>query len=141
MLRASVASGRAYLALARRDTASALRQLLTTPDTLHECWYDTRLTLVQLLIATGRSREAAGRLERRWPGTSACSNGIDDVMWTMERARVFERFGRHAEAAANYAFVADAWRTADAELQPWVREAHDAMARLRTPKTRVAARR
>ena len=62
-------------------------------------------------------------------------------MWTMERARVFERLGRHAEAAANYAFVADAWRTADAELQPWVREAHDAMARLRTPNKRVAARR
>jgi len=141
MLRASVAAGRAYLALARRDTASAVRQLLTTPDTLHECWYDARLTLVQLLIATGRSREAAGRLERRWPGTSACSNGIDDVMWTMERARVFERLGRHAEAAANYAFVADAWRTADAELQPWVREAHDAMARLRLSKTRSAARR
>jgi hypothetical protein len=140
MLRASIAAGRAYLALARRDTASAVRQLLTTPDTLHECWYDSRLTLVQLLIATGRSREAAGRLERRWPGTSACSNGIDDVMWTMERARVFERLGRHAEAAANYAFVADAWRTADAELQPWVREAHDAMARLRTANTRSAAR-
>jgi serine/threonine-protein kinase len=130
MLRASIASGRAYLALARRDTASALRQLLTTPDTLHECWYDNRVTLVQLLIATGRLREAAARLERRWPGTSACSNGVDDVVWTMERARVFERVGRHAEAAANYAFVADAWRTADAELQPWVREAHDAMARL-----------
>ena len=48
----------------------------------------------------------------------------------MERARVFERLGCRDEAAANYAFVADAWRTADAELQPWVREAHDAMARL-----------
>ena len=43
MLRASVAAGRAYLALAKRDTTSALHQLLTTPDTLHECWYDNRL--------------------------------------------------------------------------------------------------
>jgi serine/threonine-protein kinase len=139
MLRASIAAGRAYLDLARRDTASALRQLLTTPDTLHECWYDNRVTLVQLLIAKGRFREAAARLERRWPGTSACSNGVDDVVWTMERARVFERLGRDAEAVANYAFVVDAWRTADTELQPWVREAHEAMARLGPRKSAVVA--
>ena len=138
MLRASIAGGRAYLALARRDTAAALRRLLTTPDTLHECWYDNRVTLVQLLIAKGRYREAAARLERRWPGTSGCSNGLDDVVWTMERARVFERLGRHDEAVANYAFVADAWRTADAELQPWVREARNAVARLGGRKRSVA---
>jgi len=130
MLRASIAAGRAHLALARRDTASAVRQFLTTADTLHACWYDNRMTLVQLLVATGRYREAAARLERRWPGTSACSDGVDDVIWTMERARVFERLGRFDEAAQNYAFVADAWRTADPELQPWVREAHEAMGRL-----------
>ncbi|HEX6050288.1 MAG TPA: serine/threonine-protein kinase [Gemmatimonadaceae bacterium] len=138
MIRASIAAGRAYLALARRDTASALRQLLTTPDTLHECWYDNRVTLVQLLMAKGRYQEAAARLERRWPGTTGCSNGLDDVVWTMERARVLERLGRHDEAVANYAFVADAWRTADAELQPWVREAHNAMARLRVRTRSVA---
>ena len=139
MLHASITAGRAYLALARRDTASALRQLLTTADTLHACWYDHRITLVQLLVATGRYREAAARLERRWPGTSACSDGVDDVMWTMERARVFERLGRFDEAAANYAFVADAWRTADPELQRWVREAHEAMGRLRARDRRVVA--
>ena len=130
MLRASVAAGHAYGALAKGDTALAVRQLLTTPDTLHACWYDQRVTLVQLLVATGRYREAAPRLERRWPGTSACSNGVDDVVWTMERARAFERLGRKAEAVANYAFVADAWRTADPELQPWVREAREAVTRL-----------
>jgi len=122
---------RAYLALAKRDTASALNQLVTTPDTLHECWYETRLTLVQLLVAAGRYREAASRLERRWPGTSGCSNGVDDVLWAMERARVFERLGRRAEAAENYALVADAWRTADMELQPYVRESHAALTRLK----------
>jgi hypothetical protein len=133
MLRASVAAGRAYLSLARRDTASALRQLLATRDTLHECWYENRLELVQLLVAARRYREAAVRLERRWPGTSVCSNGVDDIVWTMERARVFERLGRRAEAAADYAFVADAWRNADRELQPYVRESHDALARLGDP--------
>ena len=57
----------------------------------------------------------------------------------MERARVYERLGRQAEAVANYAFVADAWRTADRELQPWVREAHEAMARLGPRKSAVVA--
>jgi hypothetical protein len=49
----------------------------------------------------------------------------------MERARVFERLGRRAEAAENYALVADAWRTADVELQPYVRESHAALTRLK----------
>jgi hypothetical protein len=130
MLRASVAAGKAYLALAKHDTAAALRQFLTTPDTLHECWYDNRLATVQLLVAVAQHREAAKRLERRWPGTSACSNGVDDVIWTMARARERERAGRRAEAAVDYAFVADAWRNADVELQPYVRESRQALVRL-----------
>jgi len=48
----------------------------------------------------------------------------------IERARVFERLGRRADAAAAYAFVADAWRSADLELQPYVRESREGMARL-----------
>ena len=127
---ADIAAGKAFLALARRDTTSALRQLLTTPDTLHECWYDDRIAATNLLIAARRYSEAATRLERRWPGTSGCGNGFDDVLWTMNRARIFERLGRRREAALNYAFVAAAWRTADAELQPYVREARDGARRL-----------
>ena len=138
LIRASAAAGRAYLALARRDTAAALRQFMTTSDTLHECWYENRLTLVQLLRLTGRYREAAERLDRRWPGTTQCSNGIDDVLWTMERARVFDRLGRTEQAIENYAFVADAWRTADVELQPYVRESRAALARLRDRRSTTA---
>ncbi len=130
MFRANVAAGRAYLALAKRDTASALRQFLTTADTLHECRSDDRLAVVQLLAAVGRYEEAGRRLARRWPGTSGCSNGFDDVVWTLERARVFERLGRREEAAANYAFVATAWRNADPELERYVRESRAALARL-----------
>jgi tetratricopeptide (TPR) repeat protein len=137
MLRASATAGRAYLALARRDTASALRQLLTTSDTLHECWYDNRLEIVQLLIATGRYREAEERLGRRWPGTTGCSNGFDDVLWTLERARVFDRLDRRREAVADYSFVIDAWQTADPELQRFVRESRDALAHLESGATRA----
>src|SRR5581483_863789 len=94
MLRADVAAGRAYLALARRDTSAALQQFLATSDTLHSCWFEKRATIVRLLLAAGRYREAASRLQRRWPGTSECSDGVDDVLWTLERARAFERTGR-----------------------------------------------
>jgi serine/threonine-protein kinase len=139
MLRASVASGRGYLALAKHDTVAALRQFTTTPDTLHECWYDVRVTTVQLLVATHRNWEAGQRLARRWPGTSQCSNGFEDILWTLQRGRVFERLGRDREAIENYEFVAAAWRTADAELQPYVRESRDAIARIKaSSKRRVA---
>jgi serine/threonine-protein kinase len=135
MRRANAAAGRAYLALARRDTAAAVRLFISTPDTVYQCWYESRMTLVQLLRATGRYREAAERVERRWPGTTHCGNGVDDVVWTMERARVFDRLGRRDLAIESYAFVADAWRTADPELQPYVRESEAALARLRGART------
>ena len=139
MFRANIVAGRGYLALARRDSAAALRVLVATRDTLHECWSENRLTIVRLLVAAGRYREAAQRLERRWPGTTACSNAVDDILWTMERARVFNRLGRRDEAATSYQFVIDAWRTADPELQPYVREATAALKRLRQDGARVLA--
>ena len=131
MLRASIVEGRAYLALAKSDSASALRLLVATRDTLHPCWYESRTALVRLLSAAGKYRDAAKRLERRWPGTTACGNGVDDVLWTLERARVFERVGRGEEAAASYEFVVSAWRTADPELQPYVHEAAQGLRRVK----------
>src|SRR5262249_49893410 len=97
-------------------------------------WSLNRTAIVRLLIARGRYREAADRLERRWPGTSECSDGMDDVEWTLERARMFERFGERQRAIADYEFVANVWRTADPELQPYVRAARGAAARLRAGK-------
>ena len=142
MLQASSSVGHAYLALARHDTAAAIKYLMTTSDTLHMCWYEHRVTLAELLVATGRYNDAGPRLERRWPGNTSCYNGVDDIVWTMERARVFDRLGRSAEAIENYEFVAAAWRTADPELQPWVREAVQAAKRLRGQPHRptIAAR-
>jgi serine/threonine-protein kinase len=139
MIRSFIVSGRGYLALARRDSATALRVLAGTKDTLAECWSDNRVAIVQLLFAAGRYREAARRLERRWPGTTTCSNGVDDILWTMERARVLDRLGRRDEAASSYAFVMAAWRTADPELQPYVREASAALRRLKRTGARILA--
>jgi hypothetical protein len=129
-MRATIATGQAYLALARRDTADALRLFLASGDSVQECRSENRVAVVQLLTASGRHDDAGARLRRRWPGTTACSNGADDVVWTMERARTFDRLGRREEAVASYDFVVRAWRNADAELQPSVREASAAIARL-----------
>jgi hypothetical protein len=131
MLRTNVAAGRAYLSLAVGDTASALRQFLTSKDSLHECAFENRLTVAELLIATGRYRDAAERLDRRWPGTTSCGNGFDDAMWTLERARIHEGVGRRSEPADDYRFIVEIWRRADPELQPYVREAREALTRLR----------
>jgi serine/threonine-protein kinase len=54
MLQSSASAGHAYLALARHDTAGAIKYLMTTSDTLHTCWYENRVMLARLLVATGR---------------------------------------------------------------------------------------
>ena len=52
------------------------------------------------------------------------------ALWALERGRVFERLGQRDNAIAGYSFVADYWRNADAELQPYVTEARAALKRL-----------
>ncbi|MBC8087357.1 MAG: protein kinase [Phycisphaerae bacterium] len=131
MLRSESVVAGAYRSLAKRDTAAAVRLYLASQDTLQDCWGEHRAAFVPLLLASGHWREAETRLERRWPGTSACSNGLDDVMWTLARARVFERAGRSDEAMQNYAFVVAAWKNADWELRPVVHEAEQSLIRLR----------
>jgi serine/threonine-protein kinase len=129
--RASAASGHAFLALARRDTAEALRRFASTRDTTGACRYTARGTHAQLLLAKHRDDDAADLLARLWPGASNCHDGVDDVLWTLARARASDRLGRRVEAMVNYTLVADAWRTADPELQSYVREARAALVRLR----------
>jgi serine/threonine-protein kinase len=133
-LRGNIVAGRAYLALATHDTATALREWLTSGDTLQQCRSPYLLTMVELLIAKGRYREANEQLQRRWPGSSLCGDGVDDVLWTLHRARVEERLGHGLAAAENYALVAAAWRTADPELALLVREARAGAARLSQPQ-------
>jgi hypothetical protein len=135
MLRGDATAASVYMALARRDTVMAARLYLATTDTLADCWGEHRTALVPVLIASGHLKEAEARLERRWPGTSGCSCGVDDVMWTMYRARIFEKAGRKREAIQNYAFALAAWKNADAELQPVVREAELALVRLRNERS------
>jgi hypothetical protein len=81
---------------------------------------------VQLLSAR-HDDEKATRLLDRWLIDLEVPS---QVLWTLERARVAERVGDRAKASRDYQYVADGWRHADAQLQPYVTEAREALARL-----------
>jgi serine/threonine-protein kinase len=115
-------SARAYLALARRDTTEAMRRFLALADTVCSCTYDQIVT-AQLLGGRGRYQEAAAIFDHEVPIFPA-------GLWHLQRARVFEHVARREEALRDYAYVADLWRHADPELQPYVAEARAALQRL-----------
>jgi len=118
----------AYLALARRDTAEALRRLTTLPDSLcaGQSCYQVQLMRAQLLVAAGRAREAAQLLDRE-PSSFI---HLTHVIRQLERGRVHERLGNRDTAIEAYRFVADAWIHADPEFQPFVEEAKAALKRM-----------
>ncbi len=120
------ASGRAYAALARRDTAEAVRRFAELPDSVCPCLYD-RITTAHLLATRGRRSEAARLLER-----SAPLRFWDpfDGLWWLERGRLAETLRQPAKAIEAYRYVAQLWRHADPELQLYLREARAAIARL-----------
>lgn len=120
------AAALAHLALARRDTADALRRLVALPDTLCPGCYPDRLTRARLLAAGGRRSEALRDLDEPLSGMESPL----EVIMAYERARVAEQLGLRAVAAQAYRLVADAWQFSDPEVQPYVTEAKRGLARL-----------
>jgi serine/threonine-protein kinase len=124
------ATATAYLALVRGDSAGAVARLEAIPDTLclaGDCFH-LNLTLARLLSARGDDRRAGALLERwRWAADGA---GPWFVLATLEHGRVAERLGEWEKAIRSYRFVTEVWRRPDPELQPYVTEAREALARL-----------
>jgi tRNA A-37 threonylcarbamoyl transferase component Bud32 len=116
----------AYLALIRRDTAAAVRTLEALPDSLCAMCYMQRMTLGHLLAARKEDEKAAKLLDRWLIDIPLPST----VLWTLDRARVAERLGEREKAIRSYQYVADVWRRADPELQPYVAEAKEGLSRL-----------
>jgi tetratricopeptide (TPR) repeat protein len=118
----------AYLALARADSMQALALFQAVPDTLclvNDCYYE-KLTEARLLDALGQARQAGAVLDRWvWAGSNALF-----VIGVLEQARIAENLGERQKAMDSYQFVVDAWRHADPELQPFVVEARNALARM-----------
>lgn len=125
-----------YLALARGDSVAAERILSSIPDTLcliSHCHHQ-KLTLAQLLLASGQPEQAASVLDQ-WGMLTSYSLLTSRptpsvVIASLERARAAEALADTATARRKYRFVVEAWRTADPELQPHVAEASAALARL-----------
>jgi eukaryotic-like serine/threonine-protein kinase len=124
-LRYGAASAEAYRALARGDTAGAVSRFTSLPNTVCPCVYDQVVT-AQLLLQGGRDKEAAAVFEGHYPPFMSPVYGL----WRLQRGRALERLGRKDEAAEDYRFTAAVWRHADPELQPYVTEAKQALARL-----------
>ena len=118
---------RALGALARGDTAAAIRGLLALPDTVCERCALYTVELARLLDARRMDTEAARLLAQDSPGYAFPTDGF----WELYRARLFTRRGERVSAARSYRFVRDVWAHADPSFQPYRREAMEALARLR----------
>jgi hypothetical protein len=122
-------SARAYLALAKGDTALSLRRFQALPQNVCPACYFDRLTLAQLLAERKSDQEAWRILKAEHPATTL-SPAPSEILWVLLRGRVAERIGKSETAARAYAWVAGMWRNADPELQPYVTEAREGLARL-----------
>ncbi|MFL5401193.1 MAG: protein kinase domain-containing protein [Gemmatimonadales bacterium] len=115
----------AYLMLIRRDSAAALARFEALPDSVCAgCDFDG---LTRVLLQAAR-REDRKIVETQWPWNFFPS--IRLVLARLEQARSAERLGERQLALNGYRYVSDVWRNADPELQPYVVESHEALARL-----------
>jgi tetratricopeptide (TPR) repeat protein len=121
------ASLQGHLELARHDTAAAVRELDTIPDSTCsiEACFLVWFTKAQLLAAVGRDKDALDLLRHEYSSMDATH-----VLWHYERAKVAERLDERELAASDYAYVAAAFQHADSSLQPLVRESRAALGRL-----------
>jgi eukaryotic-like serine/threonine-protein kinase len=121
------AAARAYLALAKGDTAEALRRFAQLPDTLCHggCALDA-ITYGELMTSRGQAAAAESLLDRRY---EIQEGTVTNVLQDLALARAASRAGDTRTAHDAYDRVADAWANADAELQPVVSEARAALAR------------
>jgi eukaryotic-like serine/threonine-protein kinase len=123
----ALSAAHAYLALARHDSAGALRRFAALPLTTCPWCFLERLTYARLLTAKARNREALVMLGGGFPLVYSLPTR---PVWELERARIAERTGDRQIAIDGYRLVTQAWRQADPVLQPYVAEAQAALQRL-----------
>ena len=120
------ATARAYLLLARRDTAGALGVFAALSDTLClRCDLD-RLTTARLLLSARRFAEADKILRQRLFSAVTPT----EVVMALERGRVAEALGQRNNALRSYKLVTNAWGRGDPEAQAFVGYARQRLAKL-----------
>jgi len=122
-------SAAAHLELTVGDSVGALTRFLDLPRDLCPACFLDRLTLAQLLVEQRRDQEAMKILRVDHP-TWTLSPSPTAVLWTLLRGQVAERINQRELAIQSYSWVLGMWRKADPELQPYVTEAREGLARL-----------
>ncbi|MGH7517806.1 MAG: protein kinase domain-containing protein [Gemmatimonadales bacterium] len=128
---------RAELAMSRSDAEEGLREL---EGMRHETYYITAFAFPELSQARERflRGEALAQLGRGeealpWYGSFAEFSPYDmlySAVGHRRRGEILESLGRPEEAAQEYARFIALWKDADPELQPMVRDARAALARV-----------
>ncbi len=128
---------RAEVAMSRDDVEEALHELEAMR---HETYYVTAFAFPELSQARERflRADALARLGRndealRWFGSFAEFSPYDmlySAIGHRRRGEILDSLGRRGEAAREYARFVELWKDADPELQPIVRGARAALARV-----------
>jgi hypothetical protein len=130
---------RALLALSQGDSSGARRMLSETeppppPMPKHTFGLYNRPLAAQAYYLLGDYQTTLNVLRDFEPG--ALKTGGFDSRWGMLgrvrllRASAFERLGRRAEARQEYKQVLTQWKSADAVLKPFIKQAEQGLARL-----------
>jgi serine/threonine-protein kinase len=124
--RYNLAAARAYLSLARHDTATALLAFAALSDTsCLRCDLD-RLTTAQLLAAARRFAEADKILRQRLFSTVTPT----EIMMALERGKVATALGHKRDAQRCFELVIRAWGRGDAVARTRVASAQRGLSRL-----------
>lgn len=121
-------AARAYLALARGDSAAALRGFLALPMAMCSSAPCAALTSARLLVQAQRDAEAARLLDRAIP-TAMSAIGAAPMM--LLRAEIAERMRDRATARKWYARVVAHWGSGDPPVQSTVTAARTGLTRVR----------
>jgi eukaryotic-like serine/threonine-protein kinase len=122
----TAAASAAYLALARRDSVTALAKFAALSDTSCVSCYVDRLIEARLHRARGHLAMADTLLSQRM----ATVLSPMEVLIALERGEVAASLGKAPEARRQFQFVIDAWGAGDASLAPFVRRARDGLSNL-----------
>ena len=119
-------AARAYLFLARRDTANAVKAFALLSDTLCLRCDQDHLTAARLL-GRGRDFGSADKILRQRLYTLVTPT---EIVFALERGKIAESAGQRDVALKSYRFVARAWGRGDPEVQGHVQEAQAGIRRL-----------
>ena len=140
----------ALVALQRGDTATATRlaQSIPSPDSLKRAALGMTgmrtVARATLMAELGDLRRAAQLYETIDP-TRFAQTSVPETSWPvyvrsyLARARLYEQLGERERATASYERFLSLWKDAEAPLQPQLREAREALARLHDASRRDAA--